>query len=86
MQRGEGQAFLVDETYVKAGSFEAWAWAAVDEAGSQMHPEHPPLTAPEHDSREVIPQEPGREARQARRLIRRRGAVPRSMCYAGAGA
>ena len=24
------QAFLVDETYVKVGSFEAWVWVAVE--------------------------------------------------------
>jgi transposase-like protein len=31
LRREEGpQAFLVDETYVKVGSFEAWVWVAVE--------------------------------------------------------
>jgi transposase-like protein len=54
------QAFLLDETHVKVGSFEAWVWVAVE-------PVHRcilggvPIKAPEHDCRAALPERPGQE-------------------------
>jgi transposase-like protein len=62
------QAFLVDETYVKVGSFKAWVWVAAEPVrrytvGVYLS------RASEHDRPPALPEEPGGEVWEACRPL-----------------
>jgi transposase-like protein len=41
-------AFLIDETYIRIGKYEAWVWIAIDGACRQVHTLGVPVLSEEH--------------------------------------
>jgi transposase-like protein len=41
-------AFLIDETYIRIGRYEAWVWIAIDGACTQIHTLGIPVLSEEH--------------------------------------